>query len=102
MRVKDASAARAAANAARDPSTGAPNAEWADLNEAALAKEALVPAAATAAKGVAERYGVVMEGNTVVLPNVAPDEGLSASYNGWFTLFGQFFDHGLDLVHKGQ
>lgn len=35
------------------------------------------------------------------IPNVAPDEGLSAPYNSWFTLFGQFFDHGLDLVAKG-
>src|SRR3712207_1136740 len=37
-----------------------------------------------------------------VLPNQAPDEGLSAPYNSWFTLFGQFFDHGLDLVTKGN
>ncbi len=35
------------------------------------------------------------------IPNVAPDEGLSAPFTGWFTLFGQFFDHGLDLVEKG-
>ena len=27
--------------------------------------------------------------------------GLSAPYNSWFTLFGQFFDHGLDLTTKG-
>jgi Ca2+-binding RTX toxin-like protein len=45
--------------------------------------------------------GVVMEGDTVLIPNVAPDEGLSAPFNSWFTLFGQFFDHGLDLVEKG-
>lgn len=48
-----------------------------------------------------EQWGVQMDGNTVLLPNVAPDEGLSAPYNAWFTLFGQFFDHGLDLVAKG-
>ncbi len=35
------------------------------------------------------------------MPNVATDVGLSAPYNSWFTLFGQFFDHGLDLVNKG-
>ena len=35
------------------------------------------------------------------IPNVAPDAGLSASFNSWFTMFGQFFDHGLDLVNKG-
>ncbi len=38
---------------------------------------------------------------TLFIPNVAPDVGLSAPYNSWFTLFGQFFDHGLDLVTKG-
>ena len=48
-----------------------------------------------------DEYGIEMDGPTVKLPNVAPDEGLSASYNSWFTLFGQFFDHGLDLVSKG-
>jgi hypothetical protein len=37
-----------------------------------------------------------------LIPNRAPDEGLSAPYNSWFTLFGQFFDHGLDLVTKGN
>ena len=36
-----------------------------------------------------------------VMPNVAPDAGFSASYNSLFTMFGQFFDHGLDLVQKG-
>src|SRR6185295_2656121 len=33
--------------------------------------------------------------------NVAPDAGLSAPFNQWFVFFGQFFDHGLDLVQKG-
>ena len=33
-------------------------------------------------------------------PNVTPDFNVSAGYNSWFTLFGQFFDHGLDLVPK--
>ncbi|WP_336270584.1 peroxidase family protein [Vreelandella arctica] len=46
-------------------------------------------------------YGIEMDGVSVMLPNVSPDEGLSASYNSVFTLFGQFFDHGLDLVAKG-
>lgn len=38
---------------------------------------------------------------TLFIPNVAPDVGLSAPFNPWFTFFGQFFDHGLDLVNKG-
>jgi len=48
-----------------------------------------------------EQYGIEMDGPTVLLPNVAPDIGDSASYSSIFTLFGQFFDHGLDLVAKG-
>ena len=35
------------------------------------------------------------------IPNIAPDAGLTAPFNAWFTFFGQFFDHGLDLVTKG-
>ncbi|QRM31582.1 peroxidase family protein [Microvirga sp. VF16] len=46
-------------------------------------------------------FGIAMDGDNVHLPAVAPDEGLSAPFNSWFTLFGQFFDHGLDLVNKG-
>ena len=42
-----------------------------------------------------------MDGDNVHLPNVTPDDGLSAPFNSWFTFFGQFFDHGLDLVTKG-
>ncbi len=48
-----------------------------------------------------EPYGIAMDGDNVHLPNTSPDVGLSASFNSWFTLFGQFFDHGLDLVNKG-
>ena len=35
------------------------------------------------------------------IPNVAVDEGLSAPTNAFITFFGQFFDHGLDLINKG-
>ena len=38
---------------------------------------------------------------TLPIPNVATDAGLSAPYSSLLTLFGQFFDHGLDLVTKG-
>src|SRR5690606_35008330 len=46
-------------------------------------------------------YGIEMDGPTIKLPNVAPDDGISASYNAFFAAFGQFFDHGLDMVAKG-
>jgi hypothetical protein len=38
---------------------------------------------------------------TLPILNAAPDIGLSAPFNSMFTFFGQFFDHGLDLVTKG-
>jgi Ca2+-binding RTX toxin-like protein len=38
---------------------------------------------------------------TLAIPNVTTDVGLSPPYNSWFTLFGQFFDHGLDSTRKG-
>src|SRR5690606_37807698 len=37
---------------------------------------------------------------TYQFPNISPDIGDSAPFNSLFTLFGQFFDHGLDLVPK--
>lgn len=41
--------------------------------------------------------------NTVLdIPNVTADYNTSAGYNSLFTLFGQFFDHGLDLIPKGD
>ena len=39
--------------------------------------------------------------NNLFIGNVTPDAGLSAPFNTWMALFGQFFDHGLDLITKG-
>ena len=38
---------------------------------------------------------------TLFIPNVTTDVGLSPPYNSLFTFFGQFFDHGLDQTVKG-
>ncbi|MFN0306195.1 MAG: peroxidase family protein, partial [Burkholderiales bacterium] len=46
-------------------------------------------------------FGTADDRDVLFIPNTAPDEGLSAGFNSWFTFFGQFFDHGLDLVNKG-
>jgi len=46
-------------------------------------------------------FGTGDDAPVLFIPNVAPDEGLSAGFNSWMTFFGQFFDHGLDLVTKG-
>ncbi|MDB5793240.1 MAG: Hemolysin-type calcium-binding region [Massilia sp.] len=66
------------------------------------------PAAVTAAKDRAdiatfpgmEAVHVSSDG-TLLIPNQSPDIGLSPPFNGMMALFGQFFDHGLDLISKG-
>ncbi|MDC1287452.1 hypothetical protein N8198_06160, partial [Gammaproteobacteria bacterium] len=45
--------------------------------------------------------GFVQTADELYIPNTAPDEGLSAPFNAYMTFFGQFFDHGLDLINKG-
>ncbi len=45
--------------------------------------------------------GCVPSRNTLSIPNVTTDVGLSPPYNSLFTLFGQFFDHGIDQTVKG-
>ncbi|MDP3254400.1 peroxidase family protein [Bosea sp. (in: a-proteobacteria)] len=64
----------------------------------AAAKEA----ARDAVNLVLEPFGIEVDtSGSLSIPNVAPDEGLSAPFNAWMTFFGQFFDHGLDLISKG-
>ncbi|MDC9825806.1 peroxidase family protein [Devosia sp. ZB163] len=70
--------------------------------KAAAVEAAIEPLRTTLHEQLAADYGFEMDGNSIVLPNVAPDEGLSAPFNAWMTFFGQFFDHGLDLIHKGN
>ncbi|WP_299167676.1 peroxidase family protein [uncultured Arthrobacter sp.] len=43
----------------------------------------------------------LLPGSQLFIPDIATDEGLSASATSLFTIFGQFFDHGLDLISKG-
>jgi hypothetical protein len=45
--------------------------------------------------------GCVPEHQTLDIPNVTTDVGLSPPYNSLFTIFGQFFDHGLDKITNG-
>jgi Ca2+-binding RTX toxin-like protein len=92
--------AQAAADAANPPDPALDAAAAAALAALTAAQDAL-----TAARGPLDALlvpnGIELSGANVELPNIAPDEGLSAPFNSWFTLFGQFFDHGLDLVAKG-
>ena len=59
-----------------------------------------VTAAETALANLLNQFGIEMDGDNVLIPNVTPDVGLSPPYNSLFTLFGQFFDHGLDLSSR--
>jgi len=45
--------------------------------------------------------GCVPQYETLFIPNVTTDVGLSPPFNGLFTIFGQFFDHGLDKITNG-
>ncbi|MEY2401967.1 MAG: hypothetical protein QOJ08_2078, partial [Ilumatobacteraceae bacterium] len=45
--------------------------------------------------------GCVPSNETLFIPNVTTDFGLSPPYNSLFTIFGQFFDHGLDKITNG-
>ncbi len=51
--------------------------------------------------GLDGQFGTSDDIDVFFFPNVTPDGGLSAPFNQWFTFFGQFFNHGLDLVTKG-
>ncbi|WP_082553359.1 peroxidase family protein [Phycicoccus sp. Root101] len=45
--------------------------------------------------------GCTPAGETLSIPNITTDVGLSPPFNGLFTIFGQFFDHGVDQTVKG-
>jgi hypothetical protein len=51
--------------------------------------------------GLDGTFGTADDKAVNFIPNVKPDFGLTVPFNSWFTFFGQFFDHGLDLVTKG-
>ena len=72
-------------------------------NPAAVAAAAANPFAETiTSPGLDGIFGTADDvTNLFSIPNTAPDAGLSAPFNLWFVFFGQFFDHGLDLVQKG-
>jgi hypothetical protein len=76
--------------------------------EAAVTGSTTTPTFADLFLAEAAEHGLALDGKpgipvstmSLVIENIAPDEGLSAPFNSWMTLFGQFFDHGLDLIGK--
>ena len=93
--------AEAQASAKANPSNVSLQQQAAATAAALVAAEAALDAVDDDLMALLELNGVELDGQNVVITNAAPDEGLSAPFNSWFTLFGQFFDHGLDLVGKG-
>ena len=70
--------------------------------EAWFANEKSQAAYAAAHGGAAPPTGYIPTNEELgFILNASPDIGLSPGFNGWMTFFGQFFDHGLDLVTKG-
>ena len=67
------------------------------------AARALADSTAATLQALPAELGLEFDVNdrTLFVPNVMPDLGDTAPFNGFLTLFGQFFDHGLDLVSKG-
>ncbi|MGZ9739694.1 peroxidase family protein [Pseudomonas sp. GNP012] len=53
-----------------------------------------------ASPGLDGVFGTADDKDVFFFPNESPDVGLTAGFNSWMTFFGQFFDHGLDLVTK--
>jgi len=73
-----------------------------DTNPAAVAAAAANGGASTVfSPGLDGVFGTADDSPVFYIPNVKPDFGLTVPFNAWFTFFGQFFDHGLDLVTKG-
>jgi Ca2+-binding RTX toxin-like protein len=76
-----------------------------DYDAAVVAANTAGTPEATAAhlQDTLDNYGLTQgpEGG-LFIKNVSPDIGLSPSFNAWMTFFGQFFDHGLDLVTKSD
>ncbi|AWN40213.1 Ig-like domain-containing protein [Methylobacterium durans] len=76
---------------------------WDAVKSATAAHDAAALATANAAlKTLTDGLGLKIENGSLYIENVTPDAGLSAPFNTLFTLFGQFFDHGLDLIAKSS
>jgi hypothetical protein len=71
-------------------------------NAAAVAAARVVTPTGTLPTETAINATTLATTQVLKIQNVSPDFGLSAPFNSWFTLFGQFFDHGLDLVPKAN
>jgi hypothetical protein len=70
-------------------------------NPAAIAAAGTPGSVPVTSPGLDGIFGTADDTQVFFIPNITADAGLSAPFNSWMTFFGQFFDHGLDLVTKG-
>ena len=100
-----AQAAATGANHSAQTGLTTANAELTAAQSAATAATTASNAADVAAgelEALLVSYGIEHDpSGSLVILNQSPDVGLSQPFNSWMTYFGQFFDHGLDLVTKG-
>lgn len=112
--IVEAQAGVSAAQAVFDTAVAAVEEAQASFDAAIAARDAIpigddATAAALAAADAADQavlelvasHGIEMDGDNVFIRNIAADLGDTASFNSFMTIFGQFFDHGLDLTSKG-
>ncbi|MBI2319808.1 MAG: heme peroxidase, partial [Betaproteobacteria bacterium] len=72
-----------------------------DATVASTAAQTAATTAADALNTLLTDLGLSTPNGSLVMENLMADAGLTAPFNAWMTFFGQFFDHGLDLVNKG-
>jgi Ca2+-binding RTX toxin-like protein len=82
----------------------AASAEAATVEEASgLLTGAIASREAAVAEAAAQLSlaGIEMQSGNLFIPNMMTDLGSTAPLNGFMTIFGQFFDHGLTSIQKG-
>ncbi len=76
--------------------------QQAHLTAAELLAEPEANARSAALDALTAQYDIeISPDGSILIENRSPDVGLSPPNSAWMTFFGQFFDHGLDLVTKG-
>lgn len=71
------------------------------LLDPAATEQAHADARSALLDGLAASGVLVSADGSIVVEHRSADIGLSPANSSWMTIFGQFFDHGLDLLAKG-
>ena len=71
------------------------------LLDPSAAEEVQADARTVLTNALAESGVTITSDGSIVVEHRSADIGLSPGNSSWMTIFGQFFDHGLDLLAKG-